>query len=97
MFFFFKQKTADEMRISDWSSDVCSSDLVGREPRFPDAPIALAILCSESVVHGTDKYQSQSRPRLPKLKSMEHNSTGNGPGCFAFSVPLPPADRTSVV
>src|SRR3546814_1251340 len=31
-FFFFKQKTAYEMRISDWSSDVCSSDL---EPFFP--------------------------------------------------------------
>src|SRR3546814_6866288 len=30
MFVFFKQKTAYEMRISDWSSDVCSSDL-----RFP--------------------------------------------------------------
>src|SRR3546814_5578454 len=30
-FFFFKQKTAYEMRISDWSSDVCSSDL--RRPR----------------------------------------------------------------
>src|SRR3546814_9776857 len=29
-FFFFKQKTAYEMRISDWSSDVCSSDLPGR-------------------------------------------------------------------
>src|SRR3546814_17884541 len=29
MFFFFKQKTAYEMRISDWSSDVCSSDLLG--------------------------------------------------------------------
>src|SRR3546814_2947977 len=28
--FFFKQKTAYELRISDWSSDVCSSDLVGR-------------------------------------------------------------------
>src|SRR3546814_9534532 len=28
-FFFFKQKTAYEMRISDWSSDVCSSDLGG--------------------------------------------------------------------
>src|SRR3546814_7286883 len=27
IFFFFKHKTADEMRISDWSSDVCSSDL----------------------------------------------------------------------
>src|SRR3546814_13071138 len=30
MFFFFKQKTAYEMRISDWSSDVCSSDLFVR-------------------------------------------------------------------
>src|SRR3546814_17349839 len=29
MLFFFKQKTAYEMRISDWSSDVCSSDLIG--------------------------------------------------------------------
>src|SRR3546814_18713709 len=29
-FFFVKQKTAYEMRISDWSSDVCSSDLLGR-------------------------------------------------------------------
>src|SRR3546814_18951354 len=30
-FFFFKQKTAYEMRISDWSSDVCSSDLTALE------------------------------------------------------------------
>src|SRR3546814_10539290 len=30
LFFFFKQKTAYEMRISDWSSDVCSSDLFYR-------------------------------------------------------------------
>src|SRR3546814_8359322 len=35
-FFFFKHKTAYEMRISDWSSDVCSSDL--------DAPIEIAIM-----------------------------------------------------
>src|SRR3546814_9233731 len=33
LFFFFKQKTAYEMRISDWSSDVCSSDLAGRQGR----------------------------------------------------------------
>src|SRR3546814_4385013 len=35
--FFFKQKTAYEMRISDWSSDVCSSDLFVWEsrPRWP--------------------------------------------------------------
>src|SRR3546814_17660448 len=30
--FFFKQKTAYELRISDWSSDVCSSDLPGNPP-----------------------------------------------------------------
>src|SRR3546814_6269427 len=33
--FFFKQKTAYEMRISDWSSDVCSSDLVPADMPFP--------------------------------------------------------------
>src|SRR3546814_9414589 len=32
VFFFFKQKTAYEMRISDWSSDVCSSDLRRADP-----------------------------------------------------------------
>src|SRR3546814_8092000 len=32
-FFFFKQKTAYEMRISDWSSDVCSSDLIADQHR----------------------------------------------------------------
>src|SRR3546814_4403592 len=32
-FFFVKQKTAYEMRISDWSSDVCSSDLLGGRDR----------------------------------------------------------------
>src|SRR3546814_6387547 len=34
MLFFFKQKTAYEMRISDWSSDVCSSDLI-LPPSYP--------------------------------------------------------------
>src|SRR3546814_2757107 len=34
-FFFFKQKTAYEMRISDWSSDVCSSDLIFDGVRVP--------------------------------------------------------------
>src|SRR3546814_9431833 len=35
-FFFFKQKTAYEMRISDWSSDVCSSDLRPTRPGTQD-------------------------------------------------------------
>src|SRR3546814_20343791 len=47
-FFFFKQKTAYEMRISDWSSDVCSSDLPtvcrrsGLRPRRPSLGVVRA-------------------------------------------------------
>src|SRR3546814_51127 len=42
--FFFKQKTAYEMRISDWSSDVCSSDLVDRGQRVDDEIAELGVL-----------------------------------------------------
>src|SRR3546814_6932160 len=41
IFCFFKQKTAYEVRISDWSSDVCSSDLAPCAPKAP-APTARA-------------------------------------------------------
>src|SRR3546814_18462695 len=37
LFFFFKQKTGYEMRISDWSSDVCYSDLCGVRPAGGEA------------------------------------------------------------
>src|SRR3546814_1081387 len=39
--FFFKQKTAYEMRISDWSSDVCSSDLFANTRRIFDRGAAI--------------------------------------------------------
>src|SRR3546814_17004477 len=56
-FFFFKQKTAYEMRISDWSSDVCSSDLLllhadpGRSARCRRAlgHAGLAGLCAAAI------------------------------------------------
>src|SRR3546814_8984978 len=67
MFFFFKQKTAYEMRISDWSSDVCSSDLfgihqrravialqavsLGRGERGP-RPVALAVIDEAKLIPG---------------------------------------------
>src|SRR3546814_17060439 len=56
-FFFFKQKTAYEMRISDWSSDVCSSDLsVPRSCRcHRDEP--------PRQLRGTDWLPSGSAPR----------------------------------
>src|SRR3546814_19751176 len=43
LFFFFKQKTAYEMRISDWSSDVCSSDLAARRTRDDRDAVAEAL------------------------------------------------------
>src|SRR3546814_4290383 len=58
-FFFFKQKTAYEMRISDWSSNVCSSDLfcaplIGRVVRCPPlpAPAGLATGLAASLASG---------------------------------------------
>src|SRR3546814_2359610 len=44
-FFFFKQKTAYEVRISDWSSDVCSSDLGAESTntRWPNGPTSSAM------------------------------------------------------
>src|SRR3546814_3891465 len=54
-FFFFKQKTAYEMRISDWSSDVCSSDLhrldpiVGNEDVVDDKILAAGSLQGRGV------------------------------------------------
>src|SRR3546814_9173236 len=50
LLFFFKQKTAYEMRISDWSSDVCSSDLSEKRTLFDllDAERNASITLTES-------------------------------------------------
>src|SRR3546814_4507666 len=52
-FFFFKQKTAYEMRISDWSSDVCSSDLAGQSGFQKVGRIhrAFTLACADQRVH----------------------------------------------
>src|SRR3546814_754894 len=50
-FFFFKQKTAYEMRISDWSSDVCSSDLIGC--RLDTIPIVPAVEAFDAMLAGS--------------------------------------------
>src|SRR3546814_2790711 len=57
MFFFFKQKTAYEMRISDWSSDVCSSDL----PFSPSLLVSIRSLSTEIVSFVSILYLLTSR------------------------------------
>src|SRR3546814_2956910 len=59
-FFFFKQKTSYEMRISDWSSDVCSSDLrvdAGRWRHVRESPVTKAA--------STLDYRTLAKRRLP--------------------------------
>src|SRR3546814_15895331 len=65
IFFFFKQKTAYEMRISDWSSDVCSSDLVPDEDpqQSGDERIGLLQLVLEHPVADHDDRRIGQRRR----------------------------------
>src|SRR3546814_6041015 len=49
-FFFFKQKTAYEMRISDWSSDVCSSDLKQFDKSYSMTKSTLRININKRVI-----------------------------------------------
>src|SRR3546814_15312229 len=58
---FFKRKTAYDVRISDWSSDVCSSDL-GRLDRRADAP--LLDRGGEDLVAAAEAFDESVRPRL---------------------------------
>src|SRR3546814_1064777 len=55
-FFFFKQKTAYEMRISDWSSDVCSSDLLGPGEAGDGADLILAVAHAVAIFLDARKF-----------------------------------------
>src|SRR3546814_5077951 len=63
-FFFFKQKTAYEMRISDWSSDVCSSDLLLCESAVILQPVAegasaddLEAIGAQGILQGAETFR----------------------------------------
>src|SRR3546814_7800994 len=60
--FFFKQKTAYEMRISDWSSDVCSSDLGDAEAALFERDV----LCAAGARHA-DAVEQAADPALADL------------------------------
>src|SRR3546814_15458570 len=72
-YFFFKQKTAYEMRISDWSSDVCSSDLqvfgVGKQMRVGVVviPVEMAVLNRQLGVVGMTIATGDERRSVVEL------------------------------
>src|SRR3546814_8164782 len=107
--FFFKQKTAYEMRISDWSSDVCSSDLPCREcPRYGTGsavfPRPESVGAKSATVRRGESSSSRFRsgdlsPRNPA--SREPQPSSGGPECpahmrsgaYPCSLPLRPRPR----
>src|SRR3546814_5500756 len=72
LFFFFKQKTAYEMRISDWSSDVCSSDLlIASEPDIAKVPIMIDSSKWEVIEAGLKCVQGKAIVNSISLKEGE--------------------------
>src|SRR3546814_14697648 len=88
MFFFFKQKTAYDMRISDWSADVCSSDLqrsprrrrggdgrqAGPPRRRPDGAAGLVTLVGVDVGSTTVKAVAVEDGRVTWQDYQRHNT-----------------------
>src|SRR3546814_17797498 len=75
LFFFFKQKTAYEMRISDWSSDVCSSDLTtsGRVRR-PSGRSSIGIFVDQAKRVRSKPFRAISSPKPASVRSMSASS-----------------------
>src|SRR3546814_7289217 len=89
-FFFFNQKTAYEMRISDWSSDVCSSDLLERELyewriRLLPSPLWRGWRLPQHARRSRRSFHRPRRPRRSRLRLLrKHQSPAP-----RFRVPWP--------
>src|SRR3546814_8452562 len=80
LFFFFKQKSAYELRISDWSSDVCSSDLLGH---------GAGVRRHDGRSHG----ERRSRPPLPSNGNQRDRVGAKRPPAPLPQIPAAPLSR----
>src|SRR3546814_3183898 len=104
-FFFFKQKTAYEMRISDWSSDVCSSDLV-RKADGDLGPFAIFLIpAARNAQYAGHCHVAGSVEFNPAMAGgrMEDNAIGidltrlrQAPGCGKPLAHLPATKRSKL-
>src|SRR3546814_5218416 len=69
--FFFKQKTAYEMRISDWSSDVCSSDLLNETTKRVRVERTVRPL---PMIESCAKLQQLSEAAMPQARCSQSNA-----------------------
>src|SRR3546814_6645752 len=103
VFFFFKQKTAYEMRISDWSSDVCSSDLrsalsrraarAARQHRAGDGPglrPGTARARAAPGRAGDAVLRRRQRRRQDRARDRRRRAHGAGAGAVRGRRPRPP-------
>src|SRR3546814_7413035 len=103
LFFFFKQKTAYDGRISDWISDVCSSDLVERVeqvrvalPAPGPAAFALAAVVLDRAVVDLDHRYPARRQRLARAQAdhgVEDRILGRGQVARVAPVPATSDER----
>src|SRR3546814_3278692 len=75
-FFFFKQKTAYEMRISDWSSDVCSSDLLKRRWASSKKKISFGLSRSPTSGKLVNSCDSKLNKKVENNKRSEERRVG---------------------
>src|SRR3546814_4166828 len=91
-FFLFKQKTAYEMRISDWSSDVCSSDLWLQEQlkKRPLRPVEIVFEAQERVLQNhirKAKLLTKSLNELGAQVAIEHFGIGSNSAQMIEHIP----------
>src|SRR3546814_11332619 len=81
-FFFFKQKTAYEMRISDWSSDVCSSDLA-EELRHLEGVLAVSFHPQREGLQALDEQAGVERGDRATGVAQQHRAGADDEGQVA--------------
>src|SRR3546814_12909257 len=82
MFFFFKQKTAYELRISDWSSDVCSSDLPDAHHPSDPALTNRQLMIRGNLIQGVGRAYSDTAAVLANYSDgsvIIHNDISDAP------------------
>src|SRR3546814_6271144 len=87
VFFFFKQKTAYEMRISDWSSDVCSSDL----------PVTEEVLSNPPRGEWVNWRQSRGASGYSPLDQINSSNVGTLRLAWSLSIPGGPLETAPLV
>src|SRR3546814_6478314 len=111
LFFFFKQKTAYEMRISDWSSDVCSSDLhydiaLRTKKNAPDLlfPVLTSALTNPTIrtelvktLCGRPKWSNDFISHAARSDADPAASAAFFRGLQATSVPVPDASAVALI